>query len=42
VIAIPGGRTGDRPVRDGPHASGTWQCGSVLAGPGPVITAVFN
>jgi len=42
VIAIPGGRTGDRPVRAGPHASGKWLCGSVIAGPDQVITAVFN
>jgi hypothetical protein len=42
VIAVPGGRHGHRGVRAGPHASGKWLCGSVVAGPDQVITAVFH
>jgi hypothetical protein len=40
VIAVPGGRTGDREVRAGPHASGKWLRGSVIAGPDRVIASV--
>ena len=39
VIAVPGGRHGHREVRAGPHASGKWLCGSVIAGPGRVIAS---
>ena len=42
VIAVPGGRHGHREVRAGPHASGKWLCGSVIAGPGQVIASVFD
>jgi len=42
VIAVPGGRHGHREVRAGPHASGKWLCGSVIAGPGRVIASVFD
>ncbi|MDL4818680.1 ISKra4 family transposase [Actinomadura opuntiae] len=42
VIAVPGGRHGDRTVRPGPHATGKWLCGSVIAEPGEVITRVFD
>jgi hypothetical protein len=37
VIAVPGGRSGHRPARAGPKASGKWLCGSVRADPDQVI-----
>jgi hypothetical protein len=42
VIAVPGGRCGHRPPRPGPHATGKWLCGSVIADPDQVITLVFD
>lgn len=42
VIAVPGGRTGDRTPRPGPHATGTWLCGSVVHDAQHVIGQVFD
>ncbi|GGL41627.1 ISKra4 family transposase [Planomonospora parontospora] len=42
VIAVPGGRSGDRPARSGPAARSKWLCGSVSADPGEVIAKVFD
>jgi hypothetical protein len=42
VIAVPGGRHGHRAVRAGPHATGKWLCGSVIADPGQVIASAFD
>ncbi|MBG0814646.1 ISKra4 family transposase [Planomonospora sp. ID82291] len=42
VIAVPGGRSGDRPARPGPKARGKWLCASVSADPGEVIAKVFD
>jgi hypothetical protein len=42
VIAVPGGRTGDRPRRPGPHAGNTWLTGSVVKTAAEVIAAAFD
>ncbi|MFG1711024.1 ISKra4 family transposase [Nonomuraea sp. M3C6] len=42
VIAVPGGRHGDRPPRPGPVAQRKWLCGSVTREPDEVIAQVFN
>lgn len=42
VIALPGGRTGERRPRPGPRASGKWLCGSVINDPDEVIAALFD
>lgn len=42
VIAVPGGRHGTRRPRPGPHATGKWLCGSVIAEPDEVIARVFD
>ncbi|GAT68906.1 hypothetical protein PS9374_04571 [Planomonospora sphaerica] len=42
VIAVSGGRSGDRPARPGPAARGKWLCGSVSADLGEVIAKVFD
>jgi len=42
VIAVPGGRTGDRPLRPGPKAERKWLHGSLTADPGQVIATVFD
>ncbi|WP_308201451.1 ISKra4 family transposase [Sphaerisporangium perillae] len=42
VIAVPGGRAGQRRPRARPRAMRKWLCGSVITGPGAVIAKVFN
>ena len=42
VIAVPGGRSGDREVRRGPHAEAKWLTGSVARDAGQVIVAAFG
>ena len=42
VIAAPGGRSGEREVRRGPHATAKWLTGSVARGAGEVIAAAFG
>jgi hypothetical protein len=42
VIAVPGGRSGDREVRRGPHAEAKWLTGSVARDAGEVIAAAFG
>lgn len=41
VIAVPGGRSGDRAPRPGPHAVNTWRTASLAKQPGEVIAAAF-
>jgi Uncharacterised protein family (UPF0236) len=42
VIAVPGGRSGAREVRRGPHAEAKWLTGSVACDAGEVIAAAFG
>jgi hypothetical protein len=42
VIAVPGGRSGGREVRRGPHAEAKWLTGSVARDAGEVIAAAFG
>lgn len=42
VIAVPGGRSGERQVRRGPHAEAKWLTGSVARGAKEVIRAAFD
>jgi hypothetical protein len=42
VIAVPGGRSGEREVRRGPHATAKWLTGSVSCNAGEVIAAAFG
>ena len=42
VIAVPGGRSGQREVRRGPHATAKWLTGSVARGADEVIAAAFD
>lgn len=42
VIAVPGGRHGNRPTRPGPSAERKWLCGSVVDDPDAVISKVFD
>jgi hypothetical protein len=42
VIAVPGGRSGQREIRHGPHAQAKWLTGSVACDAGEVIAAVFG
>jgi len=42
VIAPPGGRHGDRPLRPGPKARAKWLAGSVRKDPADVIAAAFD
>lgn len=42
VIAVPGGRSGQREVRRGPHAEAKWLTGSVARDAGEVIAAAFG
>lgn len=42
VIAVPGGRTGERTPRPGPHARGKWLSGSVIHDPDEVIAELFD
>jgi hypothetical protein len=42
VIAVPGGRSDQRPVRPGPHAAAKWLTGSVEADSQAVIAAAFD
>ena len=42
VIAVPGGRSGDRQVRRGPHATAKWLTGSVARDAKEVIRAAFG
>jgi hypothetical protein len=42
VIAVPGGRSGAREVRRGPHAAAKWLTGSVARGADEVIAAAFG
>ena len=42
VIAVPGGRSGQREIRRGPHAEAKWLTGSVARDAGEVIAAAFN
>jgi hypothetical protein len=42
VIAVPGGRSGEREVRRGPHAEAKWLTGSVARDAGEVIAAAFG
>jgi hypothetical protein len=42
VIAVPGGRSGQREIRHGPHAEARWLAGSVACDAGEVIAAAFN
>lgn len=42
IIAVPGGRTGDRTPRPGPHAQHKWLTGSVTKTPAQVIAAAFD
>ncbi|WP_238845637.1 hypothetical protein [Nocardia terpenica] len=41
VIAVPGGRGGDRPPRPGPRAVNIWRTASVAKSPAEVITHAF-
>ena len=42
VIAVPGGRSGEREVRRGPHAEAKWLTGSVARNAAEVIRAAFG
>jgi hypothetical protein len=42
VIAVPGGRSGQREVRRGPHATAKWLTGSVACDAKEVIRAAFD
>jgi hypothetical protein len=42
VIAVPGGRSGERQVRRGPHAAARWLTGSVACDAKEVIHAAFG
>jgi hypothetical protein len=42
VIAVPGGRSGEREVRRGPHAEAKWLTGSVACDAKEVIAAAFG
>ncbi|MGH3245043.1 MAG: ISKra4 family transposase, partial [Trebonia sp.] len=42
VIAPPGGRSGDRPLRPGPKAQAKWLAGSVRNDPAGMIAAMFD
>jgi hypothetical protein len=42
VIAVPGGRSGEREIRRGPHAEAKWLTGSVARDAGEVIAAAFG
>ena len=42
MIAVPGGRSGDREVRRGPDATAKWLTGSVARDAGEVIAAAFG
>ncbi len=42
VIAVPGGRSGQRRVRKGPHATAKWLTGSVACDAKDVIRAAFD
>jgi hypothetical protein len=42
VIAVPGGRSGDRQARRGPHAEAKWLTGSVACDAEEVIRAAFG
>jgi hypothetical protein len=42
VIAVPGGRSGEREVRRGPHATAKWLTGSVARDAEEVIRAAFD
>lgn len=42
MIALPGGRHGDRELPPGPKAQGKWLAGAVRKDPGEVITAMFD
>ena len=42
VIAVPGGRSGEREVRRGPHATAKWLTGSVACDAKEVIRAAFD
>ena len=42
VIAVPGGRSGEREVRRGPHATAKWLTGSVARDAGEVIADAFG
>jgi hypothetical protein len=42
VIAVPGGRSGEREKRRGPHAQAKWLTGSVARDAGEVIAAAFD
>ena len=42
VIAVPGGRSGERQVRRGPHAEAKWLTGSVACDAKEVIRAAFD
>ena len=42
VIAVPGGRSGERQVRRGPHATAKWLTGSVARDAKEVIRAAFG
>jgi hypothetical protein len=42
VIAVPGGRSGDREARRGPHAQAKWLTGSVARDAHEVIAAAFG
>jgi Uncharacterised protein family (UPF0236) len=42
VIAVPGGRSGEREVRRGPHATAKWLTGSVACDAKAVIRAAFD
>jgi hypothetical protein len=42
VIAVPGGRSGERQVRRGPHAAAKWLTGSVACDAKEVIRAAFD
>ena len=42
VIAVPGGRSDQRPIRPGPHAQAKWLTGSIEADPQTVIAAAFD
>jgi hypothetical protein len=42
VIAVPGGRSGDREVRPGPHATSKWLTGSVVQDTEPLVGQVFD
>jgi hypothetical protein len=42
VVAVPGGRRGQREIRRGPHAQAKWLTGSVARDAGEVIAAAFG